>query len=141
MTTFSAGHFGLFVLFLLLATSATTHATPISNPHLNDSAIHQAIPDYFVTKERKNYLVLGGPTSSSTSEPPQVVRQNKDPECSVEFRLHWSANVGSAVVSTPSIFPAGPSGRKQIFLTTAQEYVEVLSHDGHKPWVSQQSTC
>jgi hypothetical protein len=64
-----------------------------------------------------------------------TIRYDKsDQACNVNFKLKWSASVGSSVYATPVIFPAGAEGKKQIYMSTYYKYVEVLGYDGFKPW-------
>lgn len=122
-----------YLVIVLCASVAfqLTTSSPISNPHFNDSAIDNIIPGYFDSKKGKLYHRA---VPAHVSDVTPVRYDPDDASCNVEFKLRWSANVGSAVYSTPLIYPAGPDGTKQIFTTTYYQHVEVLGYDGFKPW-------
>ena len=65
---------------------------------------------------------------------PLVRYDHNDPSCNVGLRLKWSTNVGSSVYAPPVLYPSGPDGKKQVFLSTFYQYIEVLGYDGFKPW-------
>ena len=126
------GYLKMLSTFVLCACIALhVRASPISNPHFNDSDIDKVIPGYFDNKKGKVYH-RAVPAHIDGVKP--VRYDPDDASCNVEFKLRWSANVGSAVYSTPIIYPSGPDGTKQIFTTTYYQHVEVLGYDGYKPW-------
>lgn len=54
--------------------------------------------------------------------------------CNIGVKSKWSSAVGSGVYSPPVTYPSGIDGKKEIFVNTFYQYVEVLGHDGYKPW-------
>lgn len=82
----------------------------------------------------KNYSISVVEKPRKQVESTRNIRYSSDPSCNVEFRLRWSAHLGSAAYATPVIFPFGPEGQKSIFLSTYFQYVEVIGYDGSKPW-------
>lgn len=54
--------------------------------------------------------------------------------CNIGVRSKWSSAVGSGIFSAPVSYPSGIDGKKELFVNTFYQYVEVLGHDGYKPW-------
>jgi len=109
-----------------------TDGSPITNPLFENGDVSKVIPDYFDTKHRSKAYHNNTPLELTSV--PEIRFDKDDVSCRVEFRVKWSASVGSSVYAPPSIFPAGPDGKKQIFLSTFYQYIEVLGYDGFKPW-------
>jgi hypothetical protein len=103
-------------------------SSPITNPLGENSDISKAIPTYYDTKRGKAYHE-SIPTNLS-----DVQYIKEDNACDIEFRIRWSTTVGSSIFSSPVIFPSNTNGQKNIFQTTFYQYVEMISHDGFKPW-------
>ena len=57
-----------------------------------------------------------------------------DSSCDIGFRFRWSTNVGSSIFAPPVIYPTGVSGKKSVFQSTFYQFIEMISHDGFKPW-------
>ena len=79
-------------------------------------AYHESVPEY---KAEDKY---------STSH------IDKDATCGLDLTVRWSSDVGGPVYGTPIIFPSGPEGKREVFLSTFYDYIEILGFDGHKPW-------
>ena len=126
MFIISVSLFLISIISLNLVISA-----PISNPHLHDHQIHNIVPKYFDSKKSRNFH---NATPIILEHVPVVRLQHNDPTCAVDFKIRWSTSVASSVFSTPVIFPAGPEGRKWIFLNTFYQSMEVIGSDGYKPW-------
>lgn len=118
---------------LLCLSLIRTEQSPITNPHRSDADILKVIPEYFDTKRSGSYH---NATPARLAEGDVgIVRYDKDDQsCNVDFRLKWSATVGSSAYAAPVVFSAGADGKKQIYMSTYYQYVEVLGHDGFKPW-------
>jgi hypothetical protein len=133
---------GLISYLLSLSLSATTlfhlaHASSITNPLPEDGDINKVIPDYFDSKKGRRAYHNTSATDVDVGEIPFVRQYNFDPMCAtnkLELKLRWSATVGSSVFAHPMIFPSGPNGKKQIFVATFFNYLEMLGYDGYKPW-------
>lgn len=119
----------LLLIFLLLCRQLARISGTLSNPFRADGDINQVIPEYNDVKRIKAYHNM---TPATRHDVPLLNQEL--PSCGVNPRVKWSATVGSSVYSTPVIFPSGPEGTKQIFLSTFYQYVEVLGFDGYKPW-------
>eukprot|EP01029_Cantina_marsupialis_P027610 TRINITY_DN773087_c0_g1_i1.p1 TRINITY_DN773087_c0_g1~~TRINITY_DN773087_c0_g1_i1.p1 ORF type:complete len:807 (+),score=263.55 TRINITY_DN773087_c0_g1_i1:55-2475(+) len=59
---------------------------------------------------------------------------NRNQNCSLEMHLGWESEVGSSVFNTPTIGYFLPDGHKQIVVATHSKYVEIIEHDGYKPF-------
>jgi hypothetical protein len=133
---------GLISYLLSLSLSATTlfhlaRASSITNPLPEDGDINKVIPDYFDSKKGRRAYHNTSATDVDVGEIPFVRQYNFDPMCAtnkLELKLRWSATVGSSVFAHPMIFPSGPNGKKQIFVATFFNYLEMLGYDGYKPW-------
>jgi hypothetical protein len=119
------------VLFLLLSFSHISEQSPITNPFKANGDINDIIPDYFDTKKFRQFH---NSTPITRENVPIIRFDSDDPSCNIEFRLHWSTSVGSSIYAPSVLFPAGSDGKKQIFLSTYYQYVEVLGFDGYKSW-------
>ena len=113
--------------FPLFASSA-----PLSNPLLNDTVVNLVIPQYFDNK--RHFRKFHESVPEKLHQIPVITLKHKHPQCSISFKQRWSTSVGSSVYSTPVIFPSGQEGKKQIFLNTFYEFVEIIGQDGYKPW-------
>ena len=107
-------------------------SAPLSNPLLNDTVVHKVIPEYFDNK--RHFRKFHESVPEKLHQIPVITLKHKHPQCSISFKQRWSTNVGSSVYSTPVIFPSGQEGKKQIFLNTFYEFVEIIGQDGYKPW-------
>ena len=123
------------LLIILLINICIIHisCSPLSKPHVNDNDIEHMIPDYFDTKISKKYFNKNATDMNHIKHKIRHIRYNNEDSCNVEFNLRWSTNVGSSVYSTPLIYPSGPEGIKQIFLSTYYQSIEILGYNGHKP--------
>lgn len=123
----------VLVLLFLAVCLVRISCSPLSRPHINDNDIEHMIPDYFDTKISKKYFHRNASDMNHAKHQVRHIRYSNDDSCNVEFNLRWSTNVGSSVYSTPLIYPSGPEGMKQIFMSTYYQYIEILGYDGHKP--------
>lgn len=101
----------------------------LSNPLKDNNNINSIIPDYQDVKITKSYYNM---TPILRTNIPLINHNLKS--CEIEAKIKWSASVGSSIYTTPVIFPSNNEGKKQIYLNTFYQYVEVLGHDGYKPW-------
>jgi hypothetical protein len=121
----------------LLRSPYAVSAAPITVPFGKNGDISKVIPDYFDTKKQTKTYHNSTPDQSVAGDIQLVRQYNVDPRCKfnkIEMKLRWSTPVGSSVFGHPMIFPAGPNGKKQIFLSTFFNYVELIGYDGYKPW-------
>lgn len=125
-------NFPSFLFSRTTQTSLFTSSAPLSNPHLNDTTLHLAIPKYFDNK--RHFRKFEQSIPEAMRDVPIITLKHKHPQCSISFKQRWSTSVGSSVYSTPVIFPSGQEGKKQIFLNTFYEFVEIIGQDGYKPW-------
>lgn len=116
-------------IIIFISQINTAILSSISNPLQPNGEISKIIPDYFDNKKTKPYHEFKPINLTNIS----VVHCNES--CNVVFRFRWSSSVGSSVFSTPVIFPAGVGGKKHIFQTTYYHYLEMIGHDGFKPWL------
>lgn len=104
--------------------------SPITNPLRSDEDIGLVIPEHFDSKRTKNYHSLHPNTSIAAQEASFSIEHSM----ASEFSLRWSTSVGSPVYATPVIFPSGANGRKQVFVNTFYQYVELVDCEGYKSW-------
>ena len=122
------------ILAFLLAIMTCCLSSPITNPLLGDENLDKVIPEYFDSKKFRAYH---NTTPVFIEDIPFIRQYNIDPLCvskSLELKLRWSTTLGSSVFAHPVIFPSGADGKKQVFLSTFYDYVELLGYDGFKPW-------
>ena len=124
----------IVILVDLAVLGLLVSASPITNPHLEKGDISLIIPDYFDSKKGTRMYHNSTPLSLDEAHEFTLSHMDKDASCSLDFHLKWTAHVGSPVYATPLIFPSGPEGRKEIFVSTFYDYIEVLGDDGYKPW-------
>lgn len=107
-------------------------ATPRSKPFLPDGDLSAILSPLLQAPQKK---IFYNNTPEVRRDVPVVRRDSLDPSCNIDFKLKWSAQVGSSVFSTPLIYSntAGSNHQKNIFLSTYYQFVEMLSHDGSKP--------
>ncbi len=115
-------------LYLLVLSS------PITNPHGELGDIEKVIPDYFDSKKGNRAYHNSTPAYLIEAKEFSLSHMDKEASCSFDFHLKWTVHVSSPVYATPLIFPSGPEGRKEIFISTFYDFVEVLGDDGYKPW-------
>ena len=113
---------------LILALHWNNAHSSLSNPLRADGDITKVIPEYNDVKTFKSYYNM---TPEELHKVGQL-QTNLD-SCNVDAHLKWSSVVGSSVYSAPVLFPSD-DGKKQIFLNTFYQYVEVVGYDGFKPW-------
>ena len=116
------------VIWLLAVIATSIHASSITNPFHENGDISKVIPDYFDTKKSKSYY------SSVPINISNVKTVTHDSSCDIGFRFRWSTNVGSSIFAPPVIYPTGVSGKKSVFQSTFYQFIEMISHDGFKPW-------
>ena len=124
----------LLLLCIIGVLGKLVECSPITNPHLENGDISKIIPDYFDSKTGSRVYHNSTPAYLNEAHEFTLSHVDKDSSCSLNFHLKWTAHVGSPVYATPLIFPSGPEGRKEIFVSTFYDYVEVLGDDGYKPW-------
>lgn len=101
----------------------------LSNPYRADGDITKVIPEYNDVKSFKAYHNM------TPEHLPNIEKMKTSiPSCNIEAHLKWTSIVGSSVYSTPVLFPSGEDEKKQIFLNTFYQYIEVIGYDGFKPW-------
>lgn len=106
-------------------------ASPITIPLTPEGEIDKVIPTYFGSKGMKKAF-----HKLSPNETYAVLELDLDlhDSCDVDYKLQWSVNTGSAIYSTPVIFPAGGgSDMMNIFIASYFNYVELLEGDGRRP--------
>lgn len=118
----------LILLCLLLLVVDRCNPSPITNPLAENGDVGKVIPDYFDTKRGKEYHNRSPNGNISVNE----ISDSGATNCLLDFKLRWSANVGSPVFASPIIFPSSIDESKQIFLNTYYETVELLNSDGFK---------
>ena len=101
----------------------------LSNPLRADGDVTKVIPEYSDVKTFKSYYNMTPENLRNVD----VLKANLE-SCNVDAHLKWTSVVGSSVYSTPVLFPSGDDEKRQIFLNTFYEYIEVIGHDGYKPW-------
>ena len=84
-------------------TSLFASSAPLSNPHLNDTTLHLAIPKYFDNK--RHFRKFEQSIPEAMRDVPIITLKHKHPQCSISL-CNWSTSVGSSVYSTPVISPA-----------------------------------
>ena len=117
-------------IFSLYSYLLVIDSSSLSNPLTKDSNISSVIPDYHESKRRNTKAYHE--TKPKTLESIKIIDHTKS--CDITFKLRWSTPLGSSVLSTPIIYPSSPSGKKQIIQNTFYQYIEMISHDGFKPW-------
>lgn len=105
----------------------------VSNPLSPGGDISSILPDYQEVKntEKKYHEHKIEKHHESRS---MFNTETLDNSCNIGVKSKWSSAVGSGVYSAPLSYPSGIDGKKEIFVNTFYQYVEVLGHDGYKPW-------
>jgi hypothetical protein len=106
--------------------------SPVTEPHLPGGDVGKVIPDYFDSKPGRR--AYHNSTLDYKIDLHESSHIDSDASCGLGLKVRWSSDVGGPVYGTPTIFPSGPEGKREIFLSTFYDYVEVLGYDGHKPW-------
>lgn len=125
------------MVWLLLCIALAIDGSPVSEPHLPDGDISKVIPSYFDSKKGKREYHLTKPQAYEGDHPlgtKEISHIDKDAACGIPMQMAWSSQVGSAIYSSPVIFPSGPDGHRQIFVNTFYDQIEILGYDGYKPW-------
>ena len=120
------------VLLLISQIAVKVCSSPVTEPHLPGGDVGKVIPDYFDSK--KGRRAYHNSTPDYQIDKHESSHIDSDATCGVGLKVRWSSDVGGPVYGTPAIFPSGPEGKREIFLSTFYDYVEVLGFDGHKPW-------
>lgn len=106
-------------------------ASPITIPLTPEGEIDNVIPSYFSSKKMPRPYHKVTPNQSHA-----VLELELDlhDSCSLDFRHQWTVHTGSAIYSTPVIFPKGDhSDMKNIFVASYFNYIEVIQGDGYRP--------
>ena len=111
-------------------------ASPVTTPHLPGGNITDVIPAYFDSKKGRRVYHETVPEYKAEDHK-STSHIDKDATCGLDLTVRWSSDVGGPVYGTPVIFPSGPGGKREVFLSTFYDYIEVLGFDGHKPWGGQ----
>jgi hypothetical protein len=120
----------LFLLWVALVPHLPpAFSSSISNPLAADGDVSKVIPDYFDTKRKKDYHAS---TPDVLHNVESVIHDATCPK--QEFKLRWASGVESSVYAPPVLFPSGPEGKRQIFMSTFYEHIEMIGYDGFKPW-------
>ena len=117
--------FSISYLFVMVKYSTSSS---ITNPFNENGDISKIIPDYFDSKRSKAFY------ESKPTVLENVKTLSHDNSCDIGFRFRWSTNVGSSVFSPPVIYSSNKNGKKSIFQNTFSQFIEMISHDGFKPW-------
>jgi hypothetical protein len=119
----------LFLKSFIFACHVQVIYGSLSNPYRADGDISKVIPEYNDVKTFKAYHNM------TPQHLPDIEKMKTSiPSCNIDAHLKWTSIVGSSVYSTPVLFPSGDDEKKQIFLSTFYQYVEVIGYDGFKPW-------
>ena len=121
-------------LLLALVVGSAVIASPVTLPHRKDEDIAKVIPDYFDSKMAPRSYHNATVYDEKTLDGTTLTIIDPESSCGLDLSILWSAHVNSPILSTPVIFPAGLEGRKEVFLSTFYDAVEVLESTGHKPW-------
>lgn len=123
----------LFFCVVIAFTSWLTllSASPITIPLTPEGEIDNVIPPYFASKKLpKEYHKMSPNQSYAVLE----LDLDLHDSCSLDFRHQWSVHTGSAIYSTPVIFPKGDkSDMKNIFVASYFNFIEVIQGDGYRP--------
>lgn len=121
------------VELVVLLLMPLVYSAPRSRPLKAGEDVADLLLDTDLDRPRKKYY---NSTPELLHSVPVVRHDPRDPSCNVNFKLKWSTQVGSSVISTPIVYPntAGYDHKKQIFLSTYFQYVELLDDEGNKPW-------
>jgi len=114
------------------SSSVFISASIVSLPLKESSDISKVIPDYF-ERNAKNVMKRDYYNSTPLHRPDAIV-VDLTQSCNIGLKLRWLSSVGSSIYSPPVLFSGGKDGKKQIFLSTFYEYIEILGYDGYKPW-------
>ena len=128
----SARYSHCLAVVLLIYVCAKSQASTISNPLKEGGDITKVLPDYYDHKVTKAYH--NATPSRTTAVGDVEFGKSGDNSCAIKFRLRWAAEVESAVLSPQVIFPSGPDGKKEIYINTFYQHVEILGFDGYKPF-------
>ncbi len=123
------------IVWWLLATllPVLVLSSPVTTPHLPGGSISDVIPTYFDSKKGRRVYHESVPEYKAEDKE-STSHIDKDATCGLDLTVRWSSDVGGPVYGTPVIFPSGPEGKREVFLSTFYDYIEVLGFDGHKPW-------
>jgi hypothetical protein len=125
------------LLLAVLALAQRGQASTISNPLKAGGDVTKVLPDYYdhkTTKAYHNATPARGAVPVASVEFGRAGEGEGGGSCAVKFRLRWAAEIESAVLATPVIFPSGPDGKNEIYINTFYQYIEILGYDGYKPF-------
>mmetsp|Transcript_10831 Transcript_10831/g.20033 ORF Transcript_10831/g.20033 Transcript_10831/m.20033 type:complete len:1046 (+) Transcript_10831:90-3227(+) len=112
---------------------ALTADATVSKPYSDKGDISNIIPDYqdvkVTEKKYHDYRIENLHETRSMFN-----TETMHTSCQIGVQSKWSSPVGSGVFASPVTYPSGIDGKKEIFVNTFYQYVEVLGHDGFKPW-------
>lgn len=137
-----SSHFPSLCLFLLFASLSSSEGS-VSNPLLPSGDLSGVLPDYqdIKTSEKKYHeheiekKHEARPLFSLSDQEKEQARDGQvETSCGVNIRSKWSTSLNSGVFSAPVSYPSGVDGKKDIFLSTFYQFIEVLGYDGYKPW-------
>lgn len=121
---------GAFILSISHQIKRVSSAS-ISNPLMHDKAISAVVPNYIESKTAaRSYF---NSTILVLSNHPKDISHIDYDSCNIDISVNWITSVGSSVFSTPVIVPMGKQGKKQMFISTYYDYIEMISSDGSKP--------
>ena len=118
---------------LALTTLPLSVKAAVSNPLPSKGDLGNILPEYQDVKEteKKYYEHKIEKHHDAKSI---LDTETLDNSCNIGVRSKWSSSVGSGIFAAPVSYPSGIDGKKEIFVNTFYQYVEVLGHDGYKPW-------
>ena len=121
----------MIYLLIFLNILLFSNPAPISNPLPQNGTIDNILPDYIELKTKtKTYHNTTPITLTSANS---ILLSSKGGSCEINFHLRWSTEVSSSVFSPPVIYPIGSEGKKDIFVATFFEAIEVIGFNGMKP--------
>jgi hypothetical protein len=121
----------MYVFWSTALVAAVCIAAPISRPVVRDADIANAVPDYLASRKhnKSNAYLASEPLARDVS-----ALHVSPSQCGYVFEPLWSVEVGASVYSTPVVFPMHNDGAKEILLSTFSSFVEIIEHDGYKPF-------
>ena len=123
----------LIVISICLISLIVSVNGAVSNPLKEKGDLNNILPEYqevkLIEKKYHEYKIEKHHEAKSMLDTDKL-----DNSCNIGVRSKWSSAVGSGIFAPPVSYPSGIDGKKELFVNTFYQYVEVLGYDGYKPW-------
>lgn len=119
---------------LLLAILAVAVGGPVTVPFAPDGDINKVVPDYLGVRPGKAFHLLSSNMSFPIPSESIKIDIRSSASCDLDLNLEWSLPADAPVYAAPIIFPSyALNDRKNIFVSTFREYIDLIDGDGKRP--------